>query len=80
MPQAGCDDLMLPPSNRLEKLKGELREFHSIRINDQWRVIFRSASNMASRTRDGSELSIIIELERHGRRRIEFGTESRPKC
>ncbi|MGB6542924.1 MAG: type II toxin-antitoxin system RelE/ParE family toxin [Xanthobacteraceae bacterium] len=35
------DDLMLPPSNRLEKLKGELREFHSIRINDQWRVIFR---------------------------------------
>jgi toxin HigB-1 len=35
------DDLTLPPSNRLEKLKGELREFHSIRINDQWRVIFR---------------------------------------
>jgi proteic killer suppression protein len=35
------DDLALPPSNRLEKLKGELREFHSIRINDQWRVIFR---------------------------------------
>jgi proteic killer suppression protein len=35
------DDLMLPPSNRLEKLKGELREFHFIRINDQWRVIFR---------------------------------------
>jgi toxin HigB-1 len=35
------DDLTLPPSNRLEKLKGELREFHFIRINDQWRVIFR---------------------------------------
>jgi toxin HigB-1 len=35
------DDLTLPLSNRLEKLKGELREFHSIRINDQWRVIFR---------------------------------------
>jgi proteic killer suppression protein len=35
------DDLTLPPSYRLEKLKGELREFHSIRINDQWRVIFR---------------------------------------
>ena len=35
------DDLALPPSNRLEKLKGELRELHSIRINDQWRVIFR---------------------------------------
>ena len=31
----------VPPSNRLEKLKGELRDFHSIRINDQWRVIFK---------------------------------------
>jgi len=35
------DDLAIPPSNRLEKLKGDLREFHSIRINDQWRVIFK---------------------------------------
>jgi toxin HigB-1 len=35
------EDLMVPPSNRLEKLKGELKDFHSIRINDQWRVIFR---------------------------------------
>lgn len=35
------DDLMTPPSNRLEKLKGDLKEFHSIRINDQWRVIFK---------------------------------------
>jgi proteic killer suppression protein len=35
------EDLMVPPSNRLEKLKGELRNYHSIRINDQWRVIFR---------------------------------------
>jgi toxin HigB-1 len=34
------DDLMVPPSNRLEKLKGDLKRFHSIRINDQWRVIF----------------------------------------
>ncbi|HEV2549706.1 MAG TPA: type II toxin-antitoxin system RelE/ParE family toxin [Stellaceae bacterium] len=34
-------DLMVPPANRLEKLKGALREFCSIRINDQWRVIFR---------------------------------------
>jgi proteic killer suppression protein len=31
----------VPPSNRLEKLKGQLKEFRSIRINDQWRVIFR---------------------------------------
>ncbi|HEY3643633.1 MAG TPA: type II toxin-antitoxin system RelE/ParE family toxin [Xanthobacteraceae bacterium] len=35
------EDLMVPPSNPLEKLKGELRNYHSIRINDQWRVIFR---------------------------------------
>jgi len=35
------DDLMIPPSNRLERLKGDLKEFHSIRINDQWRVIFK---------------------------------------
>jgi proteic killer suppression protein len=35
------EDLTVPPANRLERLKGELKEFHSIRINDQWRVIFR---------------------------------------
>ena len=35
------DDLRLPPSNRLEKLKGDLRAFHSIRVNHQWRVIFK---------------------------------------
>lgn len=35
------DDLTIPPSNRLEKLKGDLRDFHSVRINDQWRVIFK---------------------------------------
>jgi len=34
-------DLTIPPSNRLEKLRGNLRDFHSIRINDQWRVIFK---------------------------------------
>ena len=34
-------DLASPPGNRLEALKGELKGFHSIRINDQWRVIFR---------------------------------------
>jgi proteic killer suppression protein len=35
------DDLKVPPSNRLEKLKGDRKAFHSIRINDQWRVVFR---------------------------------------
>ncbi|HEX9321540.1 MAG TPA: type II toxin-antitoxin system RelE/ParE family toxin [Xanthobacteraceae bacterium] len=35
------EDLRMPPANRLEKLKGDLQSFYSIRINDQWRVIFR---------------------------------------
>jgi proteic killer suppression protein len=34
------EDLAIPPSNRLERLKGDLRDFYSIRINDQWRVVF----------------------------------------
>jgi proteic killer suppression protein len=35
------NDLTSPPGNRLEALRGNLVGFHSIRINDQWRVIFR---------------------------------------
>jgi len=34
-------DLASPPGNRLEALKGDLEGLHSIRVNDQWRVIFR---------------------------------------
>jgi proteic killer suppression protein len=34
-------DLASPPGNRLEALKGNLRGFHSVRINDQWRIVFR---------------------------------------
>jgi len=34
-------DLMIPPSNRLEKLKGNLKDFYSIRVNKQWRIIFK---------------------------------------
>lgn len=33
-------DLASPPGNRLEALKGELKGMHSIRINDQWRIVF----------------------------------------
>lgn len=33
-------DLMAPPNNRLEALKGPLKGCHSIRINDQWRLVF----------------------------------------
>ena len=35
------DDMAVPPSNRLEKLKGRLKAYHSIRINDQWRITFK---------------------------------------
>lgn len=35
------DDLRSPPGNRLEKLTGNRRGQHSIRINDQWRICFR---------------------------------------
>jgi proteic killer suppression protein len=38
---ARLEDLMVPPSNRLERLRGKLKEFYAIRINDQWRIIFR---------------------------------------
>jgi len=34
------NDLRVPPSNRLEKLKGERSHQHSIRVNDQWRICF----------------------------------------
>ena len=34
-------DLAVPPGNRLEALRGNLAGFHSIRINDQWRLVFR---------------------------------------
>lgn len=34
-------DLRVPPGNRLEALKGRFAGCHSIRINDQWRVVFR---------------------------------------
>ena len=34
-------ELYSPPGNRLEALKGDLTGFHSIRINKQWRIVFR---------------------------------------
>ena len=34
-------DLRIPPGNRLERLKGGMDGFYSIRINDQWRLVFR---------------------------------------
>ena len=38
-------DLRIPPSNRLEKLKSS--DFYSMRINDQWRIVFRWIENNA---------------------------------
>lgn len=40
-------DLRSPPGNRLEQLKGDWAGFHSIRINDQWRVVFRWVEGQA---------------------------------
>jgi proteic killer suppression protein len=41
------NDLRIPPANRLEKLKGDLKDFYSIRINNQWRIIFQWKNNDA---------------------------------
>jgi proteic killer suppression protein len=40
-------DLRSPPGNRLEALRGEFEGFYSIRINNQWRIIFRWSENNA---------------------------------
>jgi len=47
------NDLRVPPANHLEKLKGNLSGYHSIRINAQWRVIFKWRGN------DAFELEIV---------------------
>ncbi|WMJ71733.1 type II toxin-antitoxin system RelE/ParE family toxin [Cytophagaceae bacterium ABcell3] len=41
-------DLRIPPSNRLEKLSGDLKGVYSIRINDQWRIVFKWSDGNAS--------------------------------
>ncbi len=41
------DDMKTPPGNRLEALKGDRAGFYSVRINDQWRLIFRWDSGHA---------------------------------
>src|SRR3954451_24956855 len=69
------EDLRVPPSNRLEKLKGGLKDFHAIRINDQWRVILRWST--ASHIRFGSW--IIIERRRQWRR-MSLRRSRRARC
>jgi proteic killer suppression protein len=41
-------DLRIPPANRLEKLAGDWKGFYSIRINDQWRIVFKWENGNAS--------------------------------
>ena len=45
------NDLRSPPGNHLEALKGNLEGFYSIRINDQWRVVFRWETGGAHQVR-----------------------------
>ena len=47
-------DLAVPPGNRLEALQGKGRGWHSIRINDQWRIVFQW-------TQEGAENVSIID-------------------
>lgn len=42
-------DLSMPPSNRLERLQGGLKNFYSIRINRQWRIIFKWEDGFAEK-------------------------------
>lgn len=45
------NDLMVPPSNRLEKLKGNWKEYYSMRVNDQWIILFRWNNGNADEVR-----------------------------
>lgn len=45
------NDLILPPSNMLEKLKGKRMNFYSIRINNQWRIQFQWNNNNAEQVK-----------------------------
>ncbi|MDC0434039.1 type II toxin-antitoxin system RelE/ParE family toxin [bacterium] len=51
------EDLRSPPGNKLEKLSGNLEGFHSIRINQQWRLIFKWADG-------GAEYVEIVDYHR----------------
>ena len=44
-------DLRSPPGNRLEALSGDLQGLHSIRVNDQWRIVFRWEDSCAYEVR-----------------------------
>ena len=52
-------DLRSPPGNRLEPLRGDMAGRHSIRVNDQWRIVFRW---------QGSDAYEVRLIDYHGRR------------
>jgi toxin HigB-1 len=41
-------DVRVPPSNHFEKLSGKLEGWHSIRVNNQWRLIFKWSEGKAT--------------------------------
>ena len=41
------EDLLVPPSNKLEKKEGDLQEFYAIWVNTQWRIVFKWTNNEA---------------------------------
>lgn len=45
------NDLRIPPSNRLEKLKGNRKGLYSIRVNKQWRIVFHWTRNNAEQVK-----------------------------
>jgi proteic killer suppression protein len=53
-------DLRVPPSNHFEKLRGNLDGWHSIRINDQWRLIFQWSSSRGE--------AVEVYLDNHSHR------------
>jgi proteic killer suppression protein len=48
---ADINDMRVPPSNHLEKLAGDLEGFWSVRVNDQWRIIFHWTGDSATDVR-----------------------------
>ena len=68
-------DLRIPPSNHFEKLRGKLADFHSIRVNKQWRLIFKWDGNRGegrmsiSMTMAANEVKDAIDQTQTGERR-----------
>jgi proteic killer suppression protein len=48
---ASMQDLRSPPGNRLEALRGDLQDYFSIRVNDQWRLVFQWSGSDAENVR-----------------------------